>query len=135
MTDRIAGDFLDAWARAYTSGDVGALVSMYTSDALFFGSTPTLATGHADIRAYFEALAPHEDLGLVFDLLAVRPVTEGVLEVASVGTFRWAGNPGRSIRFTHTLVHRDGTWLAAGHHASPHQGLPDLCAAPPRSRS
>lgn len=119
MTDRIAVAFLEDWARAYTARDVGALVSMYAPDALFFGSTPTLAEGHAGIRAYFKAMAPHEDAVLVFDLLAVRTVSEGVLEVASVGTFRWAGNPGTSIRFTHTLVHRDGAWVAAVHHASP----------------
>lgn len=118
MTDRIAADFLDAWARAHTSRDWDALVAMYTRDALFFGSTPALAVGHPGIRAYFVALAPHDDPSLTFDLIDSRHVTHDVIEVASVGTFRWIGNPGVPIRFTHTLVNRDGTWLAAGHHAS-----------------
>lgn len=120
MTDRIAAEFLDSWARAHTARDWDALVAMYTRDALFFGSTPALAVGHADIRAYFVALAPHDEPSVDFDLIASRAVTPDVVEVASVATFRWAGNPGVQIRFTHTLVNRDGAWLAAGHHASPH---------------
>lgn len=119
MSNQVAAEFLAAWARTHSAGDIDELVSLYLPDALFFGSAPALAEGHDAIRGYFTQLTPHEDPSVDFEVLATRPLAPGVLEVASLGTFRWSGNPGVPIRFTHTLVERDGAWLAAVHHASP----------------
>jgi ketosteroid isomerase-like protein len=119
VTDDLAHRFLTAWAQAHAAGDIDALVRLYTPTALFFGSTPDLVCDHAGIRRYFAALARHEDPSVAFLVLATHTVAPGVLETASIGTFRWSGNPGVRIRFTHALVERDGTWLATSHHASP----------------
>jgi ketosteroid isomerase-like protein len=112
-------DFLATWGRHHSAGDTDALVTLYTDDPLFFGSTPELRTGRAGVRAYFEELEAHEEAVVDFEVLAATAPAPGVIAGASVGTFRWRGNPGIPIRFTHTLVHRHGRWVAAAHHASP----------------
>ena len=111
--------FLDAWGRHHSAGDVDALVGLYAEDALFLGSAPDLRTDHTGIRAYFEALASHDGAAVDFEVLSVRVLAPEIIEGASIGTFRWDGNPGIPIRFTHTLARRDGRWLAVAHHASP----------------
>jgi len=45
-----------AWADAWTSGDADRLVDLYTEDAVYEEiPTATVARGHADIGAFFEA--------------------------------------------------------------------------------
>lgn len=111
--------FLDAWGRHHSARDHDALVALFADDALFLGSAPDLRTDHAGIRAYFDALAEHEGAAVDFEVLAATTSAPGVVEGASIGTFQWDGNPGIPIRFTHTLVRRDGRWVATAHHASP----------------
>lgn len=113
--------FLDAWRVRHERGDVEGLVELYLDDVLFFGSAPDLRTDRAGVRRYFSALPRHDGSQVGFSVLAATAPAPGVVEGASTAVFSWLGNPGTGIRFTHTLVERDGQWLAASHHASPLQ--------------
>jgi hypothetical protein len=53
-----AGSVVDRWATAFNSNDVGALVSLYASDAILLGSTGlTLKEGSEAIRGYFAPIS------------------------------------------------------------------------------
>jgi hypothetical protein len=117
--------FLDDWRRRHECGDVEGLVELYLDEVLFFGSAPDLRTDHAGVRRYFSALPRHDGSQVVFSVLAATKPLPGVVEGASTALFSWPGNPGTGIRFTHTLVEREGRWLAACHHASPLEDATD----------
>jgi hypothetical protein len=44
------------WAEAFARADADALASLYTADALFFGSMPDLYLQRSGVRRYFETL-------------------------------------------------------------------------------
>jgi hypothetical protein len=111
--------FLGRWSACFSLRDVDGLVGLYVDQPLFFGSAPDLRVDLDGIRAYFEAIEPQEETRVDFEVLCATTPAPGVVEGASRGTFRWKGNPGIPIRFTHTLVQREGHWVAAAHHASP----------------
>jgi uncharacterized protein (TIGR02246 family) len=113
-----AVSFLEQWSRHHARRDIDSLVDLYAEGALFFGSTPELQRGRDAIRAYFEHV-PHQPQPHVrFDLLAAESPAPGLVNIASIGTFQWTGNPGTRVRFTHVLTEGDGTWRAAVHHAT-----------------
>ncbi|MGA8410738.1 MAG: nuclear transport factor 2 family protein, partial [Xanthobacteraceae bacterium] len=63
-----AGLVVDRWATAFNSNDVGALVSLYASDAILLGSTGlTLKEGSEAIRGYFARLAKSGDKVVIGD--------------------------------------------------------------------
>ena len=46
------------WEQAYNAADADKFVSLYTKDALLFGSTAQLFTGSDGVRTYFSKLPP-----------------------------------------------------------------------------
>jgi steroid delta-isomerase-like uncharacterized protein len=77
-----------AWAEAWTSGDSDQLLALYTEDAVYEEKpTNTVATGHDEIRAFFEGTLA------IFSDIEVTPTTgfqtEGwaTLEATFAGTY------------------------------------------------
>jgi uncharacterized protein (TIGR02246 family) len=55
-TKEDAFQVVERWAKAFTAADVDTLVSLYASDAVFFGTvSKTIVTKPEDIKKYFQA--------------------------------------------------------------------------------
>ena len=55
-TDDIVSGIMAKWAAAFSKLDADALASLYSKNALFFGSNPTLYRGQDGVAAYFNGL-------------------------------------------------------------------------------
>jgi ketosteroid isomerase-like protein len=55
-TDDIVSAIMGRWATAFSSLDASALASLYSRNAFFFGSNPSLYRGNDGVAAYFEGL-------------------------------------------------------------------------------
>lgn len=115
---RIATAFLGLWSQHHAAHDHQNLASLYTADALFFGSTPELRQGPDAIRSYFEQVPRQNEPHVDFSLLAAEVLAPDVVSAASIGTFTWRGHAGTRVRFTHVLTDRIGAWRASVHHAT-----------------
>ena len=111
------------WATAFTESNVDAIVSLYTPDALFFGTgSQTLVTAPEDIRSYFET-ALQRDLPRGAELLehSVRAVSDDVVIVT--GMDRVTGTRDGSVyandgRVSFVLQKRGGSWQIVHFHRS-----------------
>ena len=93
------------------------LASLYTENALFFGSTPDLFRGRAGVRAYFSDL--RADIALDgFDEPEVIRAGPDTILTAGFWRFRFGGEP-RRYRLAWTIVRAGDGWLIAAHNAAP----------------
>lgn len=107
----------EAWAQAFAARDIGAMTSLYCDDALFFGSTAVLYRGRGGVRAYFATL--RKDIVLEgFEHFESSMRRHDLIIAAGYWRFRF-GAEVRPYRLTWTLLHEDGAWRIAAHHASP----------------
>jgi len=109
---------LARWADAFGRQDVETLSGLYTADALFWGSSPTLHRGPKGVQAYFAGLPPMDGAKVHFDDVHFAAAGSDVINVAMAANFSL---PGQTFpwRLTHTLVRDGGEWRIACHHASP----------------
>ena len=116
-TQEIATRFRDLWSRAFAARDIDAIVSLYSEDALLFGSTPDLFLGREGVRAYFAGL--RADVALD-DFPRQDVHRSGPDTIIAAGYWRFFfGGEARPYRLTWTIVRSDGEWRIAAHHASP----------------
>jgi uncharacterized protein (TIGR02246 family) len=109
------------WAQAFARSDVDALASLYTQDALFFGSKPDLYRGQGGVREYFESLTKGYE-SATFAHSHVVAISPEVIVSAGFVTFAGAHDGRRfslPYRMSWTLVRSGGEWRIASHHASP----------------
>jgi uncharacterized protein (TIGR02246 family) len=109
------------WADAFARADAGALASLYTEDALFFGSMPELYFRRGGVRRYFETL-PKGYEGA--DFAETHAVEINPDLIVSAGFVTFTGERGGErfsllYRMSWTLVRRGGDWRIASQHASP----------------
>ena len=113
-----------AWQDAFAQRDPGLLASLYTADALFYGSAETLYRGRDGVRAYFTQLPPRFKRArfaeaavvvLARDVIAASGPVAFAVEQDGVATTL-------PYRMTHVLCWQDCAWLIATHHASPVPG-------------
>ena len=109
------------WSEAFARADADALASLYTEDALFFGSMPDLYLQRSGVRRYFETL-PKGYEGAAFG--ETHAVEIGHDVIASAGFVTFTGErDGKHFsllyRMSWTLVRTGAEWRIASHHASP----------------
>jgi ketosteroid isomerase-like protein len=104
------------WAEAFNAGNVDKLVSLYTNDALFYGSTAPLFKGSDGVRTYFSHLPP--GLKAQMGEQSVVAVEPNVLLSSGLVDFSLKDGPVASFRLTLALVKVGGQWQIVQHHAS-----------------
>jgi uncharacterized protein (TIGR02246 family) len=109
------------WAEAFARADAGALASLYTDDALFFGSKPDLYRQRSGVRHYFETLPKGYEAAAFGETHAVRINPD---LIASAGYVTFTGERGGErfsllYRMSWVLARSGGEWRIASHHASP----------------
>lgn len=108
---------LGHWVAAFNSHDLDQHVSLYTEDAMLFGSTEELYRGHEGVRRYFGGL-PANATVRSYPPPVVLHLGDGIALTAGYVDFA-DGEILLPYRMTWTLVRKDGDWRIVQHHGSP----------------
>ena len=108
------------WVDAFNAHDLDRHVSLYTGDALLYGSNDMLHEGQQGIRAYFGAL-PANAAVRHYPAPVIRYLSDDVAVTAAHVDFA-DGSTLLPYRLTWTVVRRGGNWKIAQHHGSPRKG-------------
>jgi uncharacterized protein (TIGR02246 family) len=108
---------LAAWIAAFNAHDLDAHASLYTEDAMLFGSRPDLSIGRAAIREYFAKRGPGVHVERYHKPHVVQLSPEAAATAAHMDFAD--GEIPSPYRVTWMLVKRGGNWLIAQHHGSP----------------
>ena len=124
-----ATKLVQRWATLYSANNVNALVDLYATDAVLFGtSSPVISEGSDAIHAYFGALKGSGNKNTVRSM-RVMVITDDAVMVTGFYDFSNATRSPptvRPARYTMLITRRDvADWKIAHHHSSP------LVPAPP----
>ena len=86
-TDDIVSAIMGRWATAFSSLDAGALASLYSRNAFFFGSNPNLYRGNDGVAAYFDALPRWSSPSVQFTDVRTAHAAADLINVAGTATF------------------------------------------------
>ena len=118
--EQAVSSIIEKWSASFTKLDADALASLYSTNALFFGSTPPLYKGKEGVAAYFNALPRWKSPTVQFTDLAVTPIGSDVINVAGTASFVVSETaPPVSFRLTWVIIREDGDWKIVSHHVSP----------------
>lgn len=114
---------VQAWANAFSAGDVEAIVDLFAPDVLFVGtSNRSVTSSLAGVRRYFAAavrnIRPHE---VKLSGVKSRALTDESVVVAALDVIAGA-NSTLTGRLTFVLGKRGGAWRIVGFHRS---AMPD----------
>jgi uncharacterized protein (TIGR02246 family) len=118
-TDDIVSGIMAKWADNFSRFDADAQASLYSKNALFFGSKPTLFRGRDGVASYFNGLAKWSSREVTFADVVAVPAGNDVINVAGIANFvidKGAAN--LSVKITWVIVHEEGDWKIVSHHVS-----------------
>ena len=119
-TDQIVSGIAEKWSAGFNKLDADALASLYSKNALFFGSTPPLYKGKEGVAAYFNALPRWKSPTVQFTDLVVTPLGADAINVAGTASFVISDTaPAASFRLTWVIIREDNDWKIVSHHVSP----------------
>ena len=118
-TDDIVSGIMARWADNFSKFDADAQASLYSKNALFFGSKPTLYRGKDGVAAYFNGLQKWRSREVQFTDVVVVPAGDDVINVAGIANFVIdKGATNLSVKITWVIVREDGDWKIVSHHVS-----------------
>jgi uncharacterized protein (TIGR02246 family) len=118
--DQTVSGIIEKWSAAFNKLDADGLASLYSRNALFYGSTPPLYKGKEGVAAYFNALPRWKSPTVQFSDLATVPIGSDLINVAGTATFVISDTaPPVTFRLTWVLMREDGEWKIISHHVSP----------------
>ena len=118
-TDDIVSGIMAKWADNFSKFDAEAQASLYSKNALFFGSKPTLYRGQDGVASYFNGLAKWSSRDVTFTDVVAVPAGNDVINVAGIANFVIdKGATNLSVKITWVIVREDGDWKIVSHHVS-----------------
>jgi len=105
------------WIEVFNSHNLIEHASLYTEDAMLFGSIPELVIGREAIKAYFGGRGPKVHVAN-YPFPRVVMINDDVAATAAHVDFADGDTP-MPYRVTWMLVKNDGNWRIAQHHGSP----------------
>ncbi len=118
-TDDIVSGIMAKWAANFSKFDADAQASLYSKNALFFGSKPTLYRGQDGVASYFNGLQKWRSRQVQFTDVVVVPAGDDVINVAGIANFVIdEGATNLSVKITWVIVREDGDWKIVSHHVS-----------------
>jgi len=118
--DDIVSTITQKWATAFTRLDSAALSSLYSKNAFFFGSNPTLYRGNEGVKAYFDQLPRWTAPTVEFSEVRTALVASELINMAGIATFLTEkGAAPLVVKITWGIVREDGDWKIVSHHVSP----------------
>lgn len=118
-TDDIVSGIMQRWAANFSQFDADAQASLYSKNALFFGSKPVLYRGRDGVATYFKALPKWRSRSARFNDVVAVAAGDDVINVA--GTAHFVADEGAvdlSVKITWVIVREDGDWKIVSHHVS-----------------
>ena len=117
--DDIVGGIMAKWAAAFSSLDADALSSLYSTNALFFGSNPRLYRGRQGVAAYFGALPRWRSCSVQFTDVVTERANPDLINVAGAASFvADEGALSLSVKISWVIAREDGDWKIVSHHVS-----------------
>ena len=118
-TEDIVAGIMEKWAAAFRALDAGALASLYSKNAFFFGSNPNLYRGNDGVRAYFEGLPRWQSPSVQFTDVRTAQVAADLINVAGTASFAIEKDAGPLVvKITWVILREDGEWKIVSHHVS-----------------
>ena len=118
-TDDIVSGIMAKWAANFSKFDADAQASLYSKNALFFGSKPTLYRGQDGVASYFNGLQKWRSRQVQFTDVVVVPAGDDVINVAGIANFVIdEGATNLSVKITWVIIREDGDWKIVSHHVS-----------------
>jgi uncharacterized protein (TIGR02246 family) len=118
-TEDIVSGIIEKWSAGFNRLDAGALASLYSRHAFFFGSNPRLYRGKEGIAAYFNALPRWRSPTVQFSDVMIAPVGPDVINFAGTASFvADEGAVALSVKISWVIVREDDDWKIASHHVS-----------------
>ncbi|WP_160161080.1 SDR family NAD(P)-dependent oxidoreductase [Actinomadura sp. K4S16] len=112
----VLAELLDAWRRAFDRHRPAELASLFSPDALFQGTTPSLRRGTAEIAGYYGDVP--EGTTARVDVLGETRLSERLVSGFAEVTFTAATGEDRRVRLSLVAEHRDDAWLIRQYHAA-----------------
>jgi uncharacterized protein (TIGR02246 family) len=118
-TDDTVSCIMEKWATGFNKLDARALASLYSRNAFFFGSNPSLYRGNDGVAAYFDALPRWRSPTVQFTDVRTAPIGSELINVAGTASFFLdEGAPPLSVKITWVIVREDDDWKIVSHHVS-----------------
>jgi ketosteroid isomerase-like protein len=86
--DQTVSGIIEKWSASFNKLDADALASLYSKNAFFFGSNPSLYCGHEGVAAYFNALQRWSSPTVQFTDVRTAPVGADLINFAGTAIFR-----------------------------------------------
>ena len=119
VTDDTVAAIMKKWAAAFSKLDAAALASLYSKNAFFFGSNPTLHRGNEGVASYFNALPRWGSPTVQFTDVRTAQVNPDLINFAGTASFYIdQGAPPLSVKISWVIAREDGDWKIVGHHVS-----------------
>ena len=107
------------WSAAFNKLDAGALSSLYSKSAFFFGSKSQLYRGHDGVAAYFNELPRWPSPTVQFSDVRTAQVNSDLINFAGLASFVVEeGAVPLSVKITWVIAREDGNWKIVSHHVS-----------------
>lgn len=113
---------IQKWAEAFNAGDVDKTVSLYSPDAILFGTVSPTPTATADaIKAYFITAIANKTKVSLGDFVSAS-IPPDLVSISGLYDFSRPGTDGQSVqipaRYSFVLTKTSGIWLIVNHHSS-----------------
>ena len=117
--DQTVSGIIEKWSASFNKLDADALASLYSKNAFFFGSNPSLYCGHEGVAAYFNALPRWSSPTVQFTDVRTAPVGADLINFAGTASFVVSESaPPLSVKITWVVAREDGDWKIVSHHVS-----------------
>ena len=118
-TDQTVSPIMEKWASAFNKLDATALASLYSKNAFFFGSNPTLYRGNDGVADYFNGLPRWSSPTVQFTDVSTASAGSDVINVAGMASFVIDNDAEPLVvKITWVIVREDGDWKIVSHHVS-----------------
>ena len=118
-TDKIVSGIIERWSAGFVKLDASALASLYSRNAFFFGSNPSLYLGQDGVAAYFNGLPKWRSRSVQFTDVRAAEVAPDLINMAATATFVLdEGATTLSVKITWVIAREDGDWKIVSHHVS-----------------
>ena len=117
--DKIVSGIIERWSAGFVKLDASVLASLYSRNAFFFGSNPSLYRGQDGVAAYFNGLPKWRSRSVQFTDVRAAEVAPDLINMAATATFVLdEGATTLSVKITWVIAGEDGDWKIVSHHVS-----------------
>jgi uncharacterized protein (TIGR02246 family) len=117
--DNVVSAIIGKWSAAFSKLDAEALAALYSRNAFFFGSNPTLYRGRDGVAAYFNGLPRWPSPRVEFADRHTAQVSPDLINFAATANFSLDDDAAPlSVKITWVIAQEDGEWRIVSHHVS-----------------